>query len=70
MYKKLLFLYKVTFSHVLRFLTGTGCRFTPTCSEYSAEALTKYGILKGTVLSLKRVSRCHPWTQSGYDPVP
>lgn len=70
MFKKLLRVYKVTFSQLLRFLTGTGCRFTPTCSEYATEALEKYGIRKGTLLALKRVSRCHPWTPAGYDPVP
>lgn len=70
MYRRFLFVYKITVSHVLRFLTGTGCRFTPTCSEYASQALTKYGIRKGTILSLKRVTRCHPWTPAGYDPVP
>jgi len=46
------------------------CRFTPTCSEYTKQALLKHGVLKGTKLSLKRISRCHPWGDSGYDPVP
>jgi putative membrane protein insertion efficiency factor len=46
------------------------CRFTPTCSHYSLEALKKYGILKGGWLSIKRILRCHPWGGSGYDPVP
>jgi hypothetical protein len=46
------------------------CRFTPTCSHYSIEALKKYGILKGGWLSIKRILRCHPWGGSGYDPVP
>lgn len=70
MYKKILVVYKLTFSHLFRFLTGTGCRFTPTCSEYSEEAISKYGIGKGTLLSFKRLARCHPWTPAGYDPVP
>ncbi len=49
---------------------GPKCRFTPTCSHYSAEAFRKYGLFKGFWLSLKRISRCHPWGGSGYDPVP
>lgn len=62
-------LYKSTFSTLLFFLFGRGCRFTPTCSEYGAEAIDRYGILKGTVLSLKRVLRCHPWNPGGFDPL-
>jgi len=46
------------------------CRFTPTCSHYSIEALRKHGIIKGGWLSVKRILRCHPWGGSGYDPVP
>ena len=46
------------------------CRFTPTCSEYTLEALKKYGILKGGWLGFRRIIRCHPWGGSGYDPLP
>lgn len=45
------------------------CRFTPTCSVYAAEALGKYGFLKGVALGMKRVLRCHPFAAGGYDPV-
>ena len=51
-------------------LIGRRCRFFPTCSEYTAEALQKHGALKGTRLGLKRISRCHPWNPGGFDPVP
>lgn len=48
------------------------CRFIPTCSEYAAEAVEKYGAAKGGVLALQRLSRCHPFYRGGkiYDPVP
>lgn len=46
------------------------CRFTPTCSQYAVEAITKHGIIKGTYLAVRRILRCHPWGGSGYDPVP
>lgn len=46
------------------------CRFTPTCSQYALEAIRKYGPFKGGWLTVKRLSRCHPWGGSGYDPVP
>ena len=49
---------------------GPTCRFTPTCSQYALEAFRKYGPVKGFLLSLKRILRCHPWGGSGYDPVP
>lgn len=49
---------------------GPKCRFTPTCSQYAAEALRKHGLFKGLVLSLKRISKCRPGGGHGYDPVP
>ena len=45
------------------------CRYQPTCSQYAEEALNKYGALKGGMIALKRISRCHPWGGSGYDPL-
>lgn len=51
-------------------LLPPSCRFTPTCSEYALQALRKYGPFKGFWLTVKRLSRCHPWGGSGYDPVP
>jgi putative membrane protein insertion efficiency factor len=49
---------------------GSACRFTPTCSAYSLQALERHGAAGGTYLTLARVGRCHPWCQGGHDPVP
>lgn len=49
---------------------GPKCRYTPSCSHYSIEALQKYGLVKGGWLTVKRIARCHPWGGHGYDPVP
>lgn len=46
------------------------CKFIPTCSEYSIEAIEKYGALKGGLLSIWRILRCNPFSKGGYDPVP
>lgn len=51
-------------------LFGKACRFTPTCSSYTIEALDKFGMIKGLTLGIKRLSRCHPWGGSGFDGVP
>jgi putative membrane protein insertion efficiency factor len=51
-------------------LIGPSCRFTPTCSNYAIEAINKHGPIKGFWLSIKRISKCHPWGDSGHDPVP
>ena len=51
-------------------LTPPSCRYTPTCSQYSLQAIEKYGITKGSWLALKRLGKCHPWHPGGYDPVP
>ena len=49
---------------------GSSCRFTPTCSAYSLQALERHGAGAGTYLTLARVVRCHPWCEGGHDPVP
>jgi uncharacterized protein len=49
---------------------GSACRFTPTCSAYSLEALQQHGAAAGSYLTLARIGRCHPWCQGGHDPVP
>ena len=48
----------------------SSCRYTPTCSHYTIEALQKHGLLKGGWMAIKRISSCNPWGGSGYDPVP
>lgn len=50
--------------------TPAACRFEPTCSHYTVEALQKHGLFKGGWLAIKRIISCHPWGKSGYDPVP
>lgn len=45
------------------------CRFYPTCSEYSYQAIAKYGIIKGGMKGARRITRCHPWNSGGYDPL-
>ena len=52
------------------YLGGSKCRFTPTCSQYTAEAIKKYGPVKGIFLGVKRLSKCRPGGGHGYDPVP
>ena len=51
-------------------LLGPSCRFTPTCSQYTIEAIQKYGPFKGGWLGFRRILRCHPWGGCGHDPVP
>ncbi len=58
------------YSYVISPLLGVNCRYQPTCSEYAIEALRLHGAFRGTALAAKRIARCHPWGESGYDPVP
>jgi len=58
------------YQYLFRPLLGANCRFYPSCSDYALEALAHHGVLRGLLLALRRLARCHPWGGSGYDPVP
>ena len=62
----LLAVYRIALSPFL----GRNCRFSPSCSDYASEAVTRHGAAKGAWLSVKRITRCHPWHPGGFDPVP
>ena len=55
---------------ILSVFLGQHCRFHPTCSNYAIEALERHGALKGTILSSRRICKCHPWSAGGIDEVP
>ena len=59
-----------TYKILLSPLLGSNCRHEPSCSSYSIEALKVWGAFKGSILTIKRISKCHPWGTSGPDPVP
>ena len=68
MKKILLFLIKIYQKGISPYF-GRRCRFYPTCSEYSRQAIIKYGAVKGSYLSIKRILKCHPFHKGGYDPL-
>ncbi len=68
--KKLILGLLVVYRAAISPLLGPHCRFYPSCSEYLDEALTAHGLLRGLFLGLIRLSKCHPWNEGGYDPVP
>lgn len=57
------------YTRILSPLLPPSCRFSPTCSRYCYQALGKYGLVKGLGMTIKRLSRCHPWHAGGFDPV-
>jgi len=67
-----IWLYRWTVSPLLVFLFGPtgGCRFTPSCSQYAVDAIHSQGVWAGSGLALRRICRCHPWGEGGYDPAP
>jgi putative membrane protein insertion efficiency factor len=66
--KIFLFLLK-SYQKYLSPLKGATCRFYPSCSQYTVEAIEKYGVGQGCFLGIKRIAKCHPWHPGGYDPV-
>ncbi len=66
LFKAIIFIYQKVISPLL----PPRCRYTPTCSQYGMEAITKYGPWKGGKLTIKRILSCHPWGGHGHDPVP
>ena len=67
---KRFFIFLISIYQKVSKLTPPVCRFSPTCSQYTKEAIIKYGVLKGCWLGIKRICRCHPGCEGGYDPVP
>ncbi len=61
-------LYKKYVSPIFHYL-GFDCKFYPTCSEYTRQAIEKYGVIKGTFLGIKRILKCNPFSKGGYDPL-
>ena len=68
--KKILIILIKGYRKLLSPLKRPCCRFYPTCSAYAIEALEKHGVFKGGFLAIKRVLRCHPFSEGGFDPVP
>lgn len=68
--RKILTKFIVGYQYLVSPFFGPSCRYTPTCSDYAIEAINQHGILKGFWLALRRIGRCHPWHEGGYDPVP
>ncbi|SHK38868.1 hypothetical protein SAMN05216582_10375 [Selenomonas ruminantium] len=70
MVKRFLLLLIWGYQHVISPLKPPTCRYFPTCSEYARQAIEKYGVRRGGWLAVKRILRCHPFHEGGYDPVP
>ena len=58
------------YQYGIRPMLGPRCRFFPSCSEYTADAIGEYGVLRGSAMGAMRLAKCHPWHPGGYDPVP
>jgi len=58
------------YQNILSPILPSTCRYSPTCSEYTKQSLIKFGLLKGGLISIKRIIKCNPWGGNGYDPIP
>jgi len=67
--KKLILSAITIYKYAVSPLLPSGCRFTPTCSEYAQDAIRKYGAVKGSALAVRRILRCNPFHEGGFDPV-
>ncbi|MCV6590542.1 MAG: membrane protein insertion efficiency factor YidD [Marinobacterium sp.] len=70
MISRLLILLVRGYQYLISPVLGSNCRFYPTCSSYMIEAIETHGIVRGLWLGIRRIGRCHPWGDSGIDPVP
>lgn len=68
--RRLLIILVRIYQYTISPLLGPHCRFLPTCSEYTVEAINRFGVLRGGWLGLRRLLKCHPWHSGGLDPVP
>ncbi len=68
--KRILLLLVRGYQRLISPMFTPSCRFSPSCSQYSYEAISRHGVAKGLWLTVKRVGRCNPWNPGGYDPVP
>lgn len=68
--KRVLLLIVKAYQRLISPMFPPTCRFSPSCSQYSYEAISKYGVVRGVWMSIRRIGRCNPWHSGGYDPVP
>ncbi len=67
--KKIFILIITFYQNNISPLLGTNCKYQPTCSEYTKQAIEKYGVLKGVIKGIKRILKCNPFSKGGYDPL-
>jgi len=70
LYKHIFILPIKIYQRLISPFIGASCRYLPSCSDYAIEAIDKFGIIRGTMLSIKRILKCNPLGSSGYDPIP
>lgn len=68
--RKIIILLIKAYGYLISPLLGNNCRFYPSCSAYAETAIQRFGVLKGSWMTIRRISKCHPWHEGGMDPVP